>query len=513
MWAKIIGEATDSLPQMNHELLNNFHKKHLDTLVKDLEGLFRQNVRVMSNHLGWPEGFFRYVRCRELSPDERFTMLRAKNRKTYEKRFHINKTNKKVFAFVFEYDGMTMELPVDLPYITNYSIMRDGTPYYPIFAITDRGGLCYTKDAVLLQVMRTKLIFKRGKPRKVKTDEGIVIRECPITAKINQSNKGRKDNPPILLHHLAKLGLVDTLKLYSVDDAISVVNVKEENEKFLHVSIGSNCWIKLRVSKMNIRAKRVLVSLFDIYDFYPNFDYERLFDKRYYIIVTGKWSNVTQDYEVHLMANAEEFINMNKTLIDDSSRELHASIGIVYKDLDDLMLFMFNSIDQLMVDHTQNRIDMFKKRIAGTDMIKHKLFEEINRRMFGIINARYTKQTPDIKKFMYSLDYRKAITHIKIFRRAPMIYSDNALATIGLRFTTLSSTEINGGNRGSKKTDIPAELLVVHPSYLAATSILTYPSSKPISTGSINGFIDIDEHGNILEPYYMDDLRDIYTHA
>lgn len=508
MWPQLIKQITDSIPAMNHDLLGNFHRRHLDNLVTDLEELFRQIVRVISNHMGWNEGYFRYVTYRELSPDERFAMLRAKNRKAYEKRFSISETYKRVLAFKFEFGGEFMEMTVDLPYLYNYAIMRDGTPYYPIFAITDRGGLCHMKDAVLLQVMRTRLVFKRDKVKRVNTVEGTTISECPITAKINQSSKGHKEPPPIILHHLANIGFVETLKLYGVDDAIEVVGSHSSNKKYLHVDIGNGCYLRILRSKLNIRVKRVVISLYTIYSFYPHFTLDRLFDTRYYIIVTGKWSNTSLSYEVHLMSNAVEYIRMNNTLIDPQSKAQHASIGIVYENLDDLMLFMFNNIDRLMADHSRNRIDMFRKRIAGTDMIKLKLFEIINYRVFSIINARYTKQTPDIRTLMYHLDYRKAISGIKIFRRAPMLYSDNALAVIGLRFTTLTSIEINDSRGG--RTKIPVNLLVMHPSYLPVVSILTYPSSKPISTGSINGYVNVDAYGNIGEPYYVKDLLGIY---
>jgi hypothetical protein len=494
---------------MNHELLGNFHKKHLDNLVTDLEELFCQIVRVISNDMGWDDGFFRYISYRELSPDERYAMLRAKNRKAYEKRFSISTTYKRVLAFKFEYDGEFMEMTVDLPYIHNYSIMRDGTPYYPIFAITDRGGLCHMKDAVLLQVMRTKLIFKRGKVRRVNAVEsGVVISECSVTAKINQSKKGHKEPPPIILHHLANMGFEETLKLYGVDDAIELTNTCTGAATHYHVDIGNGCYLRINRDKLTVRVKRVIVGLHSIFTFYPNFTFEGLHDKSYFIIVTGKWNNKSQSYEVHLMANALEYMRMNNTLIDPQHQAQHRSIGIEYEDLDGLMLFMFDNIDKLMASHSRNRIDMFRKRIAGTDMIKLKLFEIINYRVFTIVNSRYTKQTPDIRNLMYHLDYRKAIAGIKIFRRAPMLYSDNALAVIGLRFTTLTSMEINDSRGG--RTKIPINLLVMHPSYLSTVSILTYPSSRPISTGSINGFVEVDDQGNIQEPHYVDELRGIY---
>lgn len=508
MWPRLIRAVSDQLPQMNHDLFMNFHKNQLDCLVDSLEDMFKHTVKVISNNMGWEENVFRYVGRRELGPHERVAMLKAKNRKAYEKRYSIRKTYQRVLALKFCFRGEMIEMPVALPYLHEYAILKEGTPYYPTFAITDRGGLCYMRDSIVLQVRRARLTFKRAKVVEISTVEGFKFGECPITAKINQSKKAYKEPPPIILHHLAELGVSETFRWYNVEECIELTNKVVFDDQHVHVAIGNDCFIRVVKEKMTTHVKRVLVSLYNIYTFYKNFDYERIVDKRYYIIVTGKWCNVTLDYENHLYSNAQVFMNMNATLLDPKAKRDHRSIGLVYNDLNELMLFMFLNIDKLMADHGSNMVDMYKKRIAGTDMISLKLDEIINYRMFSVLNARHNKQVPDIRKLFYPLDFKKPISDINIFRRAPMLYGNNALAVIGLRFTTLSSIDINN-SRGGRST-IPPELLVAHHSYLSTVSIMNYPSSKPIATGSLNGYISTDEYGNILEPYYIDELKTVY---
>jgi hypothetical protein len=508
MWGNLIRGVTDQLPQINHDLFSNFHSRHLKALITDLEDLFRQNVRVISNNMNWPDGFFKYLRYRELSPDERCAMLKSKTRKKYEKQHSINPTYKQVLAFMFEFNGELMEMTVDIPYIDNYAIMREGTPYYPIFAITDRGGMCYMKDSILLQVARTKLIFRRDVTRRVLTREGHLISEYLITAKINQSNKARKEPPPILLHHLSIYGLENTLRMYNVHKTLSVIHTLEHDPDYWYVDLGKECYLKIERNSLDIRAKRVVVSLMEIYNFYPNFTVETIHDNRYYTIVTGKWCNTSLEYEVYLMSSAEEYLKMNKTIIDPAHRARHASVGLVYETLDDLMLLMFDRIDSLMADHTRNRIDMLRKRLASTDTIAAKMFEMVNRRVFALMNARNERKPADIRKLMYHLGYRKAISGIKIFRRAPTLYSDNALAVLGQRFTTLTSMDMDNTKGG--RTKIPIHLLTMHYSYIPVVSVMTYPASRPIISGSINPYVEVDQFGNIQTPDYVEDLKPIY---
>lgn len=509
MWGKLIVGVTNQLPQINHDLFKNYHERALHTLISDLEELFRQNVRVISNNLGWGEGYFKYLSYRELGPDERCAMLKSKTRKRYEKMYSINPTHKQVLAFCFEFDGERLELTVDIPYIDNYAIMREGTPYYPIFAITDKGGLCYMKDSVLLQVSRTKLIFKRSVTRRATTREGFVICEYLITAKINQSSKARKEAPPILLHHLSLFGLEQTLKMYKVDDTLEMIHTVENDPNYWYLEFGNNCYLKIRRDTLDICAKRVVVSLKEIYDWYPNFNADTIHDNRYYKIATGKWCNPQLEYEVYLLSSAEEYLHMNRTIIDPDHHAKHASIGLVYDNLDDLMLLMFNRIDSLMADLTKHRIDMLRKRLSSTDTIAAKMFEIVNRRIFGLMNARNKREKPDIRKLMYHISYRKAITGIRIFRRSPTIYSACALAVIGQRYTTLTSVDIDN-SKGGGKAKIPISLVTMHYSYIPVVSAMTYPASRPIVSGSLNPYVQVDKYGNIITPAFVDDLKNIY---
>lgn len=498
---------------MNHALFKDYHKHQLEKMVPELEYFLKQMVATVVNNLRLESNSFRYVGYRELTPEDRVAVLRSTTRKKWERRYDINQTNKHCLVFQFVLDGEILEMMCDLPYIDDFCIMRYGTPYYPIFAITDQGGLCSMREnRILLKVARARLIFQRHFIRSVPTTDGENICEFSITAKINQSSKGKSEYPPIVLHHLSLMGFKRTMQLYGVDDCLSIIqaDIPPELKDFKFVSIGNQCYIQINMKTLTTDAKRVLVGLYEVYTYYPNFSYPGVLEEEYYVIVTGKWSDESQTYEPYLYGNAKNYLNMNETLIDEPSRLAHNSTGVMYNTLEELMLFMFKNIDKLMSDQETRRLDMFRKKLSGCDLILEELVKAINYRMLGVLNSRNSNRTPNIKSLIKPVSYVPAITKTWVFRTAPTFLSANRLAVAALRFNALTSADVSG-KRKSKKAQTSPDLLVFHHSNLSTISIMTYPSSSPIVSGSLNPFIVVDDHSNIKEPYFIDELKTMYA--
>lgn len=539
-WGNIIKATARRMPQMNHELLKHYHSNQLDNIDEELVELFKQTLREIANNMGWDENVFRYISYRELSPEERIASLQCAGKKPYERRFDINRTNKRVLAFKFGYRYETWEMQVDIPYMQDYCIDRFGTHWYPTFAIADRGGIGYMQhNQVLIKVMRARLIFDRSEIMHVPTVEGTVLSECLITAKINQSTKGPKSVPPLILHHLTCLGFRETLKLYGLEGAIDIVRDTEnyevspnkensterpssknvKSQKYYHVALvpdatfsTEKCYIRVTRDRLDTRVLRFIVGLCTICNFYPKYNFKRLTGREYYLITTGRWIDDKLTHEPYLAGNAETYLSMNQTLIDPKYRKLHNSIGIKYETLDELVLYMFDHIDQLTSDHELGRIDMFRKRLAGCDSITEELTKAFNRRMFKVVNPKNGEdpREPNLRQLLKPISFVPTFRYVHIFRNSYVFYNDNMLAVIGLRFTATTSNDVNGKAKGSKKQVSP-HMLVNHYSHPAVVSILTYPASKPILSGSLNPFVQVDECGNIQPPYYLEDLKQVYA--
>lgn len=514
-WGSIIRTTAKKLPEMNHDLLKYHHRHQIDNMVDELQALFRQTLREIANNMEWGPDVFKYVGYRELCPEERVATLQSTARKKFERRYDINQTNKRVMAFKFVYMGEYREMRVDLPYIDNYCIHRFGTPYYPIFAIADKGGIGYMRNnQILVKVMRARLIFHRAKIVYVDTIEGRTLSEYLVTAKINQSSKGCKEPPPLVLHHLTTLGFTGTMKLYGVEKAIEIVEsetLPKLDEKYYHVKLNNNCYIRLTKEYLTTNALRVLVGLYTVCSFYPRYDYKRLIGRDYYVIVTGRWSDTSCDYELYLAGNAETYLSMNETLIDPQYRQMHNSIGIEYQTLDELVLFLFNNIDRLVSDHDLGRVDMFRKRLAGCDAITEELIKIVNRRMFNVVRPRGSadKSPPNMKQLLNPVTFVRTFKNINVFRNSYTFYNDNMLAVAGLRFTAMTNTDVNGKSMG-KKAQVSPAMLVSHYSHPAVVSIMTYPASSPIISGSLNPFVKVDKHANIQPPFYLEELKSVY---
>ena len=530
MWCNRIASVMDEVVPFNHELLQNYHDRKIKDIPIVLENLFKQFVRIINNTNTEDSSVVKYHGCVELSPKERVLLL--KDPKQFERSYNIRKTNKRVFKFTFEYEEKLHHITVDVPYLNNGNILLEGTEYYPQFYIMDRGGMTRSverqgatsrkPDQVALQVMRVILKFNREKQVSIKTLNNTAYVEHPITAHIHHGSKGHKKNTPIILLNLANEGLQNTIIRYGLKNLISITDKLDLNDNYEYIGIPNGLFIKVDrktllgelQNPITTKLKRFIINLKDIYEFYTDYDITRIYDIGYYIIALGAWihpspnSNTGGVASQHLYKHAAEFLEMNKTIIDPIWHEKHRSIGIEYESIDDLMKFMFDHIDELILDYKNNNNNLLMKQLAGADSFLTKIINVFNKRTFSILNAKSKQRPLNIGVAMRHISFTKTVRDNEVFYSAPMFYSDNLLAVLGKRYIAFGGPN----KKRSSKNRPPEDLLVVHYSYPYVCSPFTFPSSNPIVTGSINPYLQIDmKHGNIKEPWFIDELKEIYN--
>lgn len=514
MWSNRLNAVMDQMVPFNHELLQEYHERRIYDIPYVLEALFKQSVSVINSRCPEEDEPFRYISFDELGPEERVHLLKSKI--TFETKYSIRPTRKRVLRFRFEYRGEHHAMLVDVPYLHHNHVLVNGTKYYPLFAITDRGGLSRHGDTLILQVMRTRLRFIREKQMRLSTVEGDQLTERPISAKIHQGTKGRNKNTPIIFFTLAKYGLNKTLELFGAANAISIVDTIDVSGDYRHIAIPNGMFMQIASSVVgtdssdphNTNVKRLVMELFSIYKYYEEFTKSDLYNKGYYIMALGTWTNTSVKSESYLFKNATEFLEMNETLIDPVWKRQHESIGISYESLDDLLVFMSANIDRLLVENKNTSNNLLHKKLAGADMIISGMVTSFNKKMFHILNNR--QKGLNIKGMMHYQPYTNTITRSELFEPAPSMYSDNTLAVLGKRFMAYTDVENASGRSGAAKRT-PNELLTAHFSFPAVCSIFTYPSSNPIVAGSINPHVQVDmATGNIQEPDFIEELSEIY---
>ncbi len=509
MWSNRLVTLTNKIPRFNDYLIKDFRSDKIDNIPDVLEGLFLQAITVIDKHLEPGKPRLIYNGYRECMPEERDRKVR--NEVGFGKNYNIRKTLSRRLEYMFEFMGMKYTMDVNVPYVQNYAVTIDGIPFYPLFVIVDKGGMYRTNKRVILQVSRAKLRFTRDTSMTFKSEEGGVFSESSMTAKLHMAKRGKdKQHAPIILHHLSTHGLLDTLKFYGLDAVISVNDKIVKQEGHQNIKVKEGVYIHVNTKLFDKRAKRFVICLLRIYKKWNKFVFNDIFDPRYYLYAVGKWEYPNEARPKMIYSHAITFTKMNESIIDPGSKEQHNSIGIKYDNLDDLLLYMFDNLDGLIYDYTQNSTNLFERKLGVAEQMLSSIVHRFNTKLFDqMINAKEGVRPDTVKRLMYQQGYAKWVKNTTMFRGKPEIYNDNYLLAIGKsKFRTASNAEISNDRTGS---DIGMDLLKADPSNLVVESPCFFPSSKPVQAGSINVFVDINpDTGEILEPKFKDELANVY---
>ena len=510
MWKKIVQNYSDGLPDFNNYLIKGFRQDKVRQIPEYLDKLFHQSIEILKGIVPNEQAEYRgYV---ELSPKERIEYLRE--RSSQGKRFDIRPTKSKMVQYTFRFNDEDHHMVIEVPYIYNEAVLLEGIEYYPIFAIIEKGGMTRFQNEIVLQVMRARLKFWRNDRGVVRTTDGDIFKEVNVTCKLHQSNKGKRKRPPILVYHLCKFGFEETMKYYGVHGRIALVYSETVPQKIGKKYVGVGPSIFLEIDEDIVKnsseqyCRRIVVSLMNIYQFNTSFKFQDLLEIGYYRVTLGKWTYPSVKPETLLYNNATTHLSMNESMLDPAAQHQHRSIGIDSKNLDHLLLLIFQNIDKWLTNYVPN--DLYEKKIGTLDQMMAGLVRNFNNRLFkSIVNSKTKLKRENIVGLMKSVSRSKWLNSSSMFRSKPTFYNPNWLLTVGgKQFRSIDNTELSdGGNYGRS---LPIELLRAHPSQISVVSILSYPSSNLVVSGTINPFLKIDSDGNIIKPENFSKLEKVF---
>lgn len=510
MWSNRVVRLTDKIPPFNDYLVEDFRSDKIDNIPVVLEMLFNQAIHVIDKYLDDDKPRLIYKGYRECTPDERD--LKVRNANGYGKNYNIRKSLSRKLEFIFEFMDVKYIMDVNVPYVHNYAVTIDGIPFYPLFVIVDKGGMYRTNTQVILQVSRAKLRFTRAASVKFMTVEGGTFSESSITAKLHMAKRGKdKNHAPIILHHLSTHGLLESLKFFGVDKSISINNECVTKKGYQNIKVKDDVFIHIHTKTFKKREQRFVIGLLQIFKKWNHFGYDDIFDARYYLYAVGKWEYPNEARPKMIYGHALTFTKMNESIIDPGSMAQHNSVGIHYDNLDELLLQIFDNIDNIIYDYTQNSTNLFDRKLGVAEQMLSSIVHRFNTKLFNqMINTKEGVRPDTVKRLMYQQGYAKWIKNTNMFRGAPEIYNDNYLLAIGKsKFRTASNAEISSDRTGSDS--IGLDLLKADPSTLAVESPCFFPSSKPVQAGSLNVFVDVNPNtGELLEPAFIDELKNVY---
>ena len=518
MWDKLIGDATDAMPDFNDYLLIGFRKQKVHELVERIDNVFRETVKVFDNKL-------KYLGYRFLTPEERID--HCLNNAILRGSIEIQQSNFMLVQFEFEFEGVSHCTQINVPYMENFSLKLSDTEYYPLFPIVERGGLHHTKNDIIVKVMRAPLSFKRTEEYVIKTLSGITIQERVITAKIHQrSRRGKRlARTPAMLYHLAKYGLLGTFSYYNMDpNEIQIVQTDlinyEDGVEYIPINELKHIYMKIPTTALqDLHKRRVIASLLVIFEDNPNFKIVDLYNPKpvYFQVALGRYTYPSNTKEQLILNNAQVHLKMTDTLLDAPERQQLAEIGIHVTDIYDLIRVIFFNMDRWIIQY--NPTDLYSKKIGSLDQITSSLVTDFFSKQFQILNDKEGLTQDTVASFMRSIGKLNGwFSGSTVFRANPSLCNDNYLTAIGAKqFLSIENIETkstkggpgksHGGKRGKK---MPVSLMVADPSRIGITSILAYPSSQPIVSGDMNPFAEITQDGNFIKPDFADEIEHVF---
>jgi hypothetical protein len=369
----------------------------------------------------------------------------------------------------------------------------------------------YDSSEVVFQVMRARLKFWRNERGAFRTVDGFTFKDEIITCKIHQASGGKRKRPPLIIYHLAKFSFKGTMEYYGVGDKISMIYSEiipaEVGYKF--VQIEDRIYLKILESELGSQfVRRVVVSLVAVFASNRGFSFNDANNTVYYKVTLGKMTYPSVKKPLLLLNNAENHLQTNETMLDEAAKRQHRSIGIVAKDLEEHLLLVFTNIDKWLKNYQPH--NLYDKKIGALDQMMAGLVRNFNTKLFKIVNSKQGLNRESVKALMQATRKTKWISTSTMFRAKPTVYNDNFMLSVGAkRIRSMNDVELADGGGGG--TSLSPHLLQAHSSQLVVESPLGFPSSSPVVTGSINGFLEIEDDGSIIRPSWADEIDDAFA--
>lgn len=515
MWNKIMRNARKDIPPFNNYLLLHYRPETMEQLPEYLDVLMGECVKLFGVDK------VSYVGYEEVTPEEYLQQVLSK--KPQFRGIDINRQNLKLLRFNFEMDGVHYDLTQSVPFMRNNCVELYGKRFFPIFPISEKGGLHRSVNSVIAKVLRAPLTFWRSQSVLFTTTKGVPVREMLLTTKIHfgSSAGANKAKPPILVYLLSKFGFDTTMRMLGIEGTISFTDQTTDDGIYEYIKIPNGLFIRILASelqeqhtKQDNRVLRTLVSLYSICWYHRRFDLSTLMGDStiYWKAALGKYINPGITKEPSLIENAKLHINMNDTLIDPIAQMQLRTVGLEVTDFYDFLQKVFLTMDQWL--NRYNPIDLCEKKVGAMDQMMGSVVRKIFSKVYRIINNRNVGvDHANIKSFMRSASYQSNwLSKNPVFRCNPSQCNDNWLLGIGAkRVRTLQNTDTGSSSKSASKATLPVQLLKAHSSQLIVESILDIPSSNPVTAGSINPYLQISlGTGDILRPEWASELDTVY---
>lgn len=514
MWDKIIGDVKEQLPPFNRKLLIDYRRDQISQLAEYMDVVYREAVKLVESGNLVYRGFYR------MTPEERVRYLIDSTSKVGSSRFKLEilDSEMELVKYVFEYKGQEYGVFLHLPYLVNDQILISGTSYHFQLPIIER--IIYRiPDGLIVKVMRSPLQFWRSEQYSYTSEEGRLYYDPIITVRAHFGAKKREKHgikTSLVLYLLAERGMTRTLETFGIDPSLisfsaEVPEKKDpEREHFIirNKSGQTMCMAVHRSIFDNLNHRRVVASIHYLLQFFTKHDLSLLYDPEgtIFMIMLGRSIHGMPLKEALAHGNIVNHQKSLTTYLDPFTKVQLINMGINVEDVYDLFVYVFNNMDDLVLNHSPS--DLFEKKIAVNELILSKTIRLTFREFYDL--CKKEQRAPGdqaIRRSLKRLSRPIVAIHECGARSNPPIYNDNWLAAIGGKKVRQAANQQAGGQRGRKKGNLlTSREHYYHPSMMVVESALSIPASSPGVGGDINPYVPITDDGCFIMPEWAKDI-------
>lgn len=549
MYDRIIDCVHENLPKFNPDTLFHARQDRIDEIPAVLDMAFTEAAKLYGDDV-------KHHGHRIMTPEEVIAYEVANPK--YSSYVDVTRTEMVPAEFIHSYKGEEFRTLMYLPYITEDSIIINGSRYYLMFALTDKVFYHIEKDhGIGIKVLRAQLRFSRNMRCGFLTTKGRRYSDHIVIAKIHlRKYKYVADDirTALILYPLVRYGLRGTMEKYGIDpDHVSICNFDDQEDPnwdhfCIRPSVDGKPGLYLRVHQEVLDAQydhsrrlqiRVIVALMYIlmyFDKCKNTIYtdnvelvKYLMDdpaNMIYQTILGKTVyGINYETEAQVVGFANSHLNSLDTYIDPETKRKLRAIGVECRDIYDLIHYVDTHIDEYVVNYFPSNI--YNKQLNVLDLVLGNLTRGIFNKVYKHTNNRKGGRPFETKEIASSFRIGcKALAKLYkcngVIASNPSQYNDNWLLTVGARKKRATFATTSDGIGGGKAKKSGGDINLIHDAAHRLHSSMLYVESAsrtqntdPTIGGTINPFCPFDEFGSIVKAPWMDEVLplDQYTHT
>lgn len=495
---KIIRAVKQQLPRFNDYLLKDFRRDQIEQAIDFMGTIFGEAIKLF-------KGEIKYIGHQVMTAEER--VAHELDNKITGGMVNIRDCEWVSVVYKFEYRNHVYTVPIYLPYLHNDFIVINNTKYAVQLAISEK-VFTQINNGITAKVVRSPINFWRNRVFQMESvTSGEIAFESIVTVKIHNKSTRRKKNcihPTVIHYLLCKYGLDRTLELFGMrrEDVEIVEHIDKRDidlyEYYAAQKVSKNrapLYMKVKKEILKDTKKlRCIASILYLLTYFKKHTVDALYDPDAAIfkIMLGKIIHGEHITDPMAINHIESHMLSLDSYLDPITQARLQEMGISLSNIYDLLIYVFSNIDKMMLDHAHS--DLYDKRIDVLDnLLVATIVQKIYHRFYNF-EARSSKYNEKIVRSLLRISgqqVRKIYTSA-IVRMNPSRYNDNWLISIGIKKVRQNNVKSANNNL------IGAPEHRYHPSFAVVESAIAFSASNPGSTGSINPYLEIDEHGFIV---------------